>query len=127
MPLFGSGWKKNKAVAHTLPYDAAIMTGLQRGEPLPADRFAGVAVPTLVAAGAKSPEWVRNAAVQLAAALPDTQHHTLDGQRHYVKPDAIAPLLTDFFNEPARARPDAALRAGGTDGPAITQTSTPAT
>ena len=33
----------------------------------------------------------------LADALPDTRYQTLAGQNHMVKPQAIAPVLTEFF------------------------------
>ena len=111
MPLFPGAWAKNKAVAHTLPYDAALMAGLQRGKPVPAERWQGVTVPTLVASGGKSPAWVRHGAAQLADALPNAHHRSLEGQRHYVKPDAIAPLLTDFvLGTPSRRA--SAIHAG---------------
>jgi pimeloyl-ACP methyl ester carboxylesterase len=96
MPLF-PGWSKNKAVAHTLTYDVAIMSGTQSGRPLPRDRWADVTTPTLVASGAKSPAWVRNAAEQLAAVLPNATRHTLERQTHYVKPDVLAPRLGEFL------------------------------
>ena len=97
MPLFVGGWKKNKAIAHTLPYDVAVMGDGQRGEAVPADRWRAVTVPTLVACGEKSPDWVRHAAAQLSQVLPNARHRTLAGQRHYVKPDAMAPVLVEFF------------------------------
>jgi pimeloyl-ACP methyl ester carboxylesterase len=96
MALF-PGWSKNKAIAHTLPYDAEIMGATQRGRRLPTDRWASVTAPVQVLSGAKSPAWLRNAASQLAEILPHASHSTLEGQRHYVKADAIAPVLTDFF------------------------------
>jgi pimeloyl-ACP methyl ester carboxylesterase len=97
MPLF-PGWSKNKAHAPTLAYDLAIMRDGQRGEPVPAGRWSSVEAPTLVAAGAKSPAWLRNAAAQIAAALPNARQETLEGQRHYVKASALAPVLTDFYS-----------------------------
>jgi hypothetical protein len=36
-------------------------------------------------------------AAQLAEVLPTAQHRTLDGQTHYAKADALAPVLTEFF------------------------------
>jgi len=38
--LMPTAWKALTAVAHTLPYDAAIMGGYQEGRPLPADQWA---------------------------------------------------------------------------------------
>jgi hypothetical protein len=41
--------------------------------------------------------WPASGARALADAVPDTQHRTLEGQEHGVEPDAIAPVLADFF------------------------------
>jgi pimeloyl-ACP methyl ester carboxylesterase len=90
-------WPKLKAVAHTLPYDITIMQDHQRGTPFMAAEWAAVKVPTLVAAGGNSPAWMTNATRALADALPDARYHTLPGQTHMVKPQAIAPALTEFF------------------------------
>lgn len=90
-------WPKLKSVAHTLPYDTAIMGDLQRGNPLPAGGWDSVKAPTLVVAGGKSPAWMRHGMEQLAEVLPNARHRTLEGQTHLVKPKAIAPVLVDFF------------------------------
>jgi pimeloyl-ACP methyl ester carboxylesterase len=90
-------WSRLKAVAPTLAYDTDLTEPFQRGRPLPADRWSGATVPTVVLSGGRSPEWIRNANRALAGALPDASHRTLDGQTHMVKPDAVAPVLIDFF------------------------------
>ena len=90
-------WPKLKAVAPTLPYDITIVQDHQRGTPFTPAEWAAVKVPTLVAAGGKSPAWMANATRALADALPDAQYRTLPGQNHMVKPQAIAPVLTEFF------------------------------
>lgn len=90
-------WSKLKAMANTLPYDAAIVYGYQKGHPLPADRWAPVMMPTLAIAGGKSPDWMRNAMQSVSDVLPNARHHTLEGQTHIVKPEALAPVLTGFF------------------------------
>jgi pimeloyl-ACP methyl ester carboxylesterase len=90
-------WPKLKAVAHTLPYDIAIVQDHQRGTPFAAAQWAAVKTPTLVAAGGKSPAWMTNGTRALAEALPDARYRTLPGQNHMVKPQAIAPVLTEFF------------------------------
>ncbi len=90
-------WPKLKAVAPTLPYDIAIMQDHQRGTPFTAAEWAAVKIPALVAVGGKSPAWMTNATRALADALPDARHRTLPGQNHMVKPQAIAPVLTEFF------------------------------
>jgi pimeloyl-ACP methyl ester carboxylesterase len=90
-------WPKLKAVAHTLPYDITIMQDHQRGRPFATGEWAAVKTPTLVAAGGKSPAWMTNATRALADALPDARYRTLPGQTHMVKPQVIAPVLTEFF------------------------------
>jgi pimeloyl-ACP methyl ester carboxylesterase len=90
-------WPKLTAVAHTLPYDFAIVGPYQRGLPLPATRWSGATVPTLVMDGGKSPAWMRNATRALAGIVPNATYRTLDGQTHMVKPKALAPPLIEFF------------------------------
>jgi pimeloyl-ACP methyl ester carboxylesterase len=91
-------WPKLKAAASTLVYDITIVQDHQRGAPLTAAEWAAVKAPTLVAAGGKSPAWMTNGTRALAAALPDATYLTLPGQNHMVKAQAIAPVLTGFFN-----------------------------
>jgi pimeloyl-ACP methyl ester carboxylesterase len=90
-------WSKLKAVAHTLPYDGAIVQDNQRGQPLPARRWASVTIPTLVLDGGKSPVWMRHAMRSLATVLPNARYLTLDGQTHMVKAPVHAPALVEFF------------------------------
>jgi pimeloyl-ACP methyl ester carboxylesterase len=90
-------WGKLKAVAPTLPYDIAILADHQRGIALTQAEWAAIKVPTLVAAGGKSPAWMTNGTRALASALPDATYRTLPGQNHMVKAQAIAPALTEFF------------------------------
>jgi len=90
-------WSKLKTVAHTLPYDIALMQDHQRGLPFTAAQWADVKAPTLVGVGEKSPAWMTNSTRALADALPDATYRTLPGQNHMVKPQAIAPVLTEFF------------------------------
>ncbi|HEX7738128.1 MAG TPA: alpha/beta fold hydrolase, partial [Marmoricola sp.] len=69
MPLFPV-WSKMKAVAHTLPYDLSFVAPFQRGETLPEGEYAGVATPTLVIAGGKSPAYMKNAQAAIVDQLP---------------------------------------------------------
>jgi hypothetical protein len=96
MPLMPA-WSKLKAVAHTLPYDGAIVQENQKGRPLPSGRWASVSIPTLVMDGGKSPQWMRHATRALANILPNAKYRTLEGQTHIVKPKAHAPVLVEFF------------------------------
>jgi pimeloyl-ACP methyl ester carboxylesterase len=90
-------WSKLKAVAHTLPYDAAIVSENQRGKRLRAEQWGSITVPTLVMGGGKSNAWTRNAVQAVVAALPNAKHRTLEGQNHNVAAKALAPVLTEFF------------------------------
>jgi pimeloyl-ACP methyl ester carboxylesterase len=85
-------WEGMEGVAHTLSHDGQVVAGFV----LPTARLRSVAAPTLVLAGGQSP-WLATGARALADALPDAHHRTLEGQEHGVEPDAIAPVLADFF------------------------------
>ena len=94
---FIPAWSKLKSVAHTLPYDFAILDGLQAGNPLPDSRWDAVTVPALVLVGGKSPAWLHHGTQALADVLADARHRVLEGQTHMVKADALAPALEEFF------------------------------
>jgi pimeloyl-ACP methyl ester carboxylesterase len=94
---FMPAWSKLKRVAHTLPYDGAIMAGTQLGRPLPTTRWPGTKVKTHVIVGGKSPAFFHNGTKTLADLLPNAEHRVLDGQTHMVKAKALAPLLIDCF------------------------------
>jgi pimeloyl-ACP methyl ester carboxylesterase len=90
-------WKKLKGVAHTLPNDLALVDGLRQGRPLPADRWTTATMPTLVAAGGKTPPYLRSSAAAMAEVLPNATYREVPGQTHLVKAKALAPVLRDFF------------------------------
>ncbi len=86
-------WSKLKAVAHTLPYDSAIMGDFS----LPTARAAAVRVPTLVIGGEKSPEVLRRAVQAVADVVPLAERRVLKGQTHNVSMKVLAPVLAEFF------------------------------
>lgn len=90
-------WKQLTAVAHTLPYDVRICIDFQQARPLPAGHYAAVAQETLVIAGGKSPEYMRNAQAAIVEQLPHGRLAVLPGQTHMVKARATTPVLVDFF------------------------------
>lgn len=90
-------WKQLTAVAHTLPHDFTIVLPFQQGTPLPAGYYAGVEPETLVIAGGKSPEYMRNAQAAIATQLPHGRLATLPGQTHMVKAKATTPVLVEHF------------------------------
>jgi hypothetical protein len=56
-----------------------------------------VAVPTLVAFGAKSPALLQQSSRALAEVLPNAVLHELKGVSHNLKMNVLAPVLAEFF------------------------------
>jgi hypothetical protein len=86
-------WQAQEALEHTLAYDATVMGDYS----LPAELAASVAASTLVMAGGESPPFMRETAQALAEVLPEGQSRILEGQEHNVSPEALAPVLEEFF------------------------------
>jgi pimeloyl-ACP methyl ester carboxylesterase len=90
-------WRKLEAVAHTLPYDAAVMTEFK----VPRTRFASIARPTLVMNGAKTDARLKAAARVIADVVPGAEHRELAGQTHNVKPGVLTPAVMQFLAGPS--------------------------
>jgi hypothetical protein len=93
MPLMLWVWPKLKAVAHTLPYDAAVMRGFQ----VPRQRFASTKIPVLALFGSKTDERLQKASKAVADAVPGARLQSLAGQTHNVSPAALTPAVVEFF------------------------------
>ena len=90
-------WPMLEAVGHTLAYDAAE---LGEEAAVPVERAAKLTMPALVMdgeAGQAVFPFMTVSAKALANAMPKGQHKTLADQTHEVKPEAIAPVLVEFF------------------------------
>ena len=96
-------WAGAVALAHTLAYDAACI-----GDgPPPTERLATITQPTLVTTGDAVPDpsymgevpldFFGRAADEIAAAVPNAERVTLEGQWHMVDPKVLAPALDRFF------------------------------
>jgi pimeloyl-ACP methyl ester carboxylesterase len=87
-------WPMWEAIAPTIAYDAAAV-----GEDasVPVEKAAGLRVPALIMDGELSYPFMQISAKALAEAIPNAQHLTLQGQTHEVDPEAIAPVLVNFF------------------------------
>jgi pimeloyl-ACP methyl ester carboxylesterase len=92
-------WPKLVRVAHTLPYDAAILTGFR----IPKSRFASIVTPVLVMNGSKSDARLRDAARRVAAVIPQARHQELAGQTHAVKASALVPPVVEFLTSQSPA------------------------
>ncbi|WP_339203857.1 alpha/beta hydrolase [Paenibacillus sp. FSL K6-3182] len=99
MRMMPSVWSNLMAVAHTLPYDAALLDGFMDGKPLPAKLWSTVTMPTLVIEGTESPASLRRGAQATAKALPHAQLVSKKGLGHTKKLDAkrISAELIAFF------------------------------
>ena len=89
-------WPTLEAVAPTLAYDRAAIGEDRR---VPAERAARLAIPTLVMNGTLTLPFIVDAAVALAAAIPDGRHLALEGQSHEVNTDVLAKILQEFLAE----------------------------
>lgn len=86
-------WSKLKAVAHTLPYDVAILGNFA----LPEKKAAAVKTSTLISGGDKSQISLQHAVKRLSEVMPNSELKILKGQTHNVSAKVIAPVLTEFF------------------------------
>ena len=84
-----------EAVGHTLVYDAAEL-GAESA--VPTEKAARLTVPTLTVDGSESYPFMHTAALALAKTMPHGEQRTLQGQTHEVAPEALAPVLIEFFS-----------------------------
>jgi pimeloyl-ACP methyl ester carboxylesterase len=88
-------WAGMEALAPTLAYDHTAIMG-QDGS-IPTERAARVHSPTLVMAGGNGAPFMLETARTLAKVIPVAKLSTLDGQTHDVHPEALVPVLVEFF------------------------------
>jgi hypothetical protein len=89
-------WPVLESVAHTLIYDTTLMGDFSMSSDL-SRLAASVKAPALVMGGGASPQSLQRAVQAVAGAIPGAQLRMLEGQTHEVAPDAIAPMLVEFF------------------------------
>ncbi len=93
-------WAEMEQIAHTIAYDGTIVGDTMSGKPLSPElvkRIAAVTMPTLVMDGEMSEAFFHHAAQALVDILPNAERRTLSGQEHGVAPEALAPVLVEFF------------------------------
>jgi pimeloyl-ACP methyl ester carboxylesterase len=86
-------WEGQKALAHTLAYDAIIMGDY---EP-PTKRVATLRTPTVIITGDASFPFMLETAEVLAKAIPGSETRTLKDQRHDVDPTVLGPVISEFL------------------------------
>ncbi len=82
-----------EAVAHTLPYDLALVGDSS----VPVDRLARITAPTLGLYGGASPDWAAASIGAVVGAIPGATQKVLEGQTHAADPAVVAPVLIDYF------------------------------
>jgi pimeloyl-ACP methyl ester carboxylesterase len=86
-------WPAFAGVAPTLVYDTTMMAD----HGLLGERAPRVTAPLLVIDGGASAPWASACAEAVAAAVPGARRHTIPGETHEVSTDALAPVLTEWF------------------------------
>jgi pimeloyl-ACP methyl ester carboxylesterase len=92
-------WPMLEAMAPTLQYDAEA---LGEDRTVPTDRVSRILSPVLILDGGASlaaMPFMRASAEALAKAIPNAERRTLEGQRHDVDPNVLAPVLAEFFGD----------------------------
>ncbi len=89
-------WPVLEAIAPTLAYDHIAIKG--EDGTIPTERAARLTVPALVMNGGASFPFMYDTARALSKAMPHAQLRTLEGQRHDVSPEVLAPVLVAFFS-----------------------------
>ena len=87
-------WSMFEVVAPTLLYDAAAM-GADRS--VPTEHVSRITALTLVMHGGAGYPFMKQTALALSRAIPNTEFRTLEGQTHAVVSEVIAPVFTGFF------------------------------
>jgi len=86
-------WSIMEAVAPTIAYDNAVMGD---GSLLVKDAKAAT-MPALVLNGDAGLDFILESIDALTKAMPRAQRKTLDGQTHMPSPEALTPVLVEFF------------------------------
>jgi pimeloyl-ACP methyl ester carboxylesterase len=90
-------WPALEKIAPTLAYDHTAILG--REAAVPAEPAARIMVPALVMCGSNSFRFMRTTAETLGRIMPDARLRILEGQTHEVSPEALVPVLAEFFHD----------------------------
>jgi pimeloyl-ACP methyl ester carboxylesterase len=97
------GWSKMCAMAHTIPYDLAILDGTQAGQPLSVERWKNTSLAVKVAVGSSSEPFFHSGAKGLVQILPTAEYQSLAGLNHgalLLAPKALGKDVQDFLLRP---------------------------
>lgn len=85
-------WEGMRKIDFTLVYDYAVL-----GSGAVPGTIDQITIPTLVMVGEKSLDFMRPTADRIAELMPNAQRKVVQGQAHQAAPEAVAPLLVEFF------------------------------
>jgi pimeloyl-ACP methyl ester carboxylesterase len=86
-------WNDLVRVGHTLVYDFEVLgDGM-----IPFEVVKKIAIPTLIMDGEKSFDFMAATADSVGKIIPGAVRKTIKGQTHDLSPEAVAPLLLEFF------------------------------
>ncbi|MET3719601.1 MULTISPECIES: alpha/beta hydrolase [unclassified Arthrobacter] len=86
-------WPGMTALAHTLFYDLTLAGNAD----IPAERLAKIQAPVLAVYGGNSDSWAQNSAEGVVSAVQNGRTALVPGYDHMVAPEALTPILLDFF------------------------------
>lgn len=89
-------WGPYAAVGGSIEHDYRVLADATDGDRHPA-RWRKSAVPVLVVNGDASFPFIDAGAAWVAAGVPGAKRHILEGQGHDVSPEALAPVMAEFF------------------------------
>ena len=92
-----SMWSMFEAIAPTLAYDSSVMGFVDRS--VPVEGVSRISAPTLVMHGGAGVPFIKQAALTLSKAIPNSEFRTLEGQTHAVASEVVAPVLIEFFKK----------------------------
>jgi pimeloyl-ACP methyl ester carboxylesterase len=90
-------WPGLTAVAHTLFYDLTLVGSAD----IPVERLAKIQAPVLAVYGGNSDPWAQSSAEGVVSAVQNGRIKLVPGFDHRVAPEALAPVLRDFFGKTA--------------------------
>jgi pimeloyl-ACP methyl ester carboxylesterase len=97
------GWSKMCAMAHTIPYDLAILDGTQAGQSLSVERWKNTSLAVKVAVGSSSEPFFHSGAKGLVQILPTAEYQSLAGLNHgalLLSPIALGKDVQNFLLRP---------------------------
>lgn len=91
-------WPVMERMGHTLAYDHTALLGQDAA--IPISLAARVKIQTLIMSGGSSFPFMKTTAETLSTIMPHARFQILVGQTHDISPDALAPVLLEFFRYP---------------------------